>query len=90
MLKELQKEGGNGGSDADKEVDYYEEHIRRTGDLKPEGCWIHNGSDGPSESKERSSTKGTNGRRTGDVRRRTEKAFSGSHFSRGGKNKPRF
>lgn len=60
VLKELQKEGGNSGSDADEEVDHYEEHIRCTGNLEPEGCWIHDGSDGPSERKEKPLTKGTN------------------------------
>lgn len=91
MLKELQKEGGNSGSDADKEVDYDEEHIRCTGNLKPEGCWIHNGSDGPSERKEKSCPQGTNRRMSGSRRRRTKKAFPGNQVSRGGNlSEPRF
>lgn len=47
VLKELQEEGGNGGRDADEQVDDYEEHVGRTGHLKPEGSWVHDGSDGP-------------------------------------------
>lgn len=54
MFKELQEEGGHGGGDAYKEVDHYEEHIRCTGNLKPEGCWVHDGSNGPSERKQKS------------------------------------
>lgn len=54
MLKELQEEGGNSGSDAYKEVDDYKEHIGCAGNLKPEGCWVHNGSDGPSEGHQKS------------------------------------
>lgn len=59
VLKELQEEGGHSGRDADEEVDHDEEHVRCAGDLKPEGCRIHNGSDGPPEGTERSWTKGT-------------------------------
>lgn len=49
VFKELEKEGGDSCSDANEEVDDYEEHIRCGGDLKPEGRWVHDGSDGPPE-----------------------------------------
>ncbi len=51
MFKELEEEGGNSCSDAYEEVDDYEEHVGCTGNLKPEGCWVHDGSDGPPGSK---------------------------------------
>lgn len=47
MFKELEQEGGDGRSDADKEVDDNEEHISCRGDLEPKGCWVHDGGDGP-------------------------------------------
>lgn len=47
MFKELKKEGGHSRSDSYEEVDDYQEHIGCTGNLKPEGCWVHDGSDGP-------------------------------------------
>ena len=47
MFKELQEEGGHSCSDAYEEVDDYEEHVGRAGNLEPERCWIHDGSDGP-------------------------------------------
>lgn len=49
MFKELEKEGGNSCGDANEEVDDYEEYISCTGNLKPERCWVHDGSDGPPE-----------------------------------------
>lgn len=49
VLKELQEEGGHSGGDADEEVDDNQEHIRCAGNLEPEGCWVHDGSDGPAE-----------------------------------------
>lgn len=51
MLKELKKKGGNSSSDANEEVDYNKEHIGCTGNLEPEGCWVHYGSDGPPRKK---------------------------------------
>lgn len=51
MFKELEKEGGNSCSDANEEVDDNKEHIGCTGNLKPEGCWVHYGSDGPPRKK---------------------------------------
>lgn len=47
MFKELEQERGNSCSDAYEKVDDYEEHVGRTGHLEPEGCWVHDGSDGP-------------------------------------------
>lgn len=47
VLKELEEEGGNSGSDADEQVDDDEEDVGCTGHLEPEGCWVHDGSDGP-------------------------------------------
>lgn len=47
MLKQLQEEGGHGCSYAYEEVDDDEEDVGCTGNIKPEGCWIHDGSDGP-------------------------------------------
>ncbi|PWA16013.1 hypothetical protein CCH79_00019352, partial [Gambusia affinis] len=43
----LQEEGGHGRSDAYEEVDDDEKDVGCTGDVKPERCWIHDGSDGP-------------------------------------------
>lgn len=47
MFKELEEEGSNCGSNAYEEVDHYEEYVSCAGNLKPEGCWVHDGSDGP-------------------------------------------
>lgn len=47
MFKELKKECSNSCSDAYEEVDDNKEDIGCTGNLKPEGCWVHDGSDGP-------------------------------------------
>lgn len=47
VFKELQKKSRNRGSDAYKEVDDDEEDIGCTGNLKPEGCRVHDRSDGP-------------------------------------------
>ena len=47
MFKELEQERGNSRSDAYEKVDDYEEHVGCTGYLEPEGCWVHDGSDGP-------------------------------------------
>lgn len=47
MLKELQEERGHGCSDAYEEVNDDEEDVGCTGNFKPEGCWIHDGGDGP-------------------------------------------
>lgn len=47
VFKELEKEGCNSCSDAYEEVDDYEKDIGCTGNLKPEGCRIHYGSDRP-------------------------------------------
>lgn len=47
VFKELEEEGGNSCSDAYEEINDYEEHISCAGNLKPEGCWVHDGSDGP-------------------------------------------
>lgn len=49
MFKELEEKGGNSRSDANKEVDNYEEHVSCTGNLEPEGCWIHDGGNRPPE-----------------------------------------
>lgn len=47
MLKELQQERGDSGSDANEEVDDDEEDVGRAGHLKPEGGRVHDGGDGP-------------------------------------------
>ena len=47
MLEELQQERGDGGRDADEEVDDDEEDIGCAGNLKPEGGRVHDGCDGP-------------------------------------------
>lgn len=47
VFKQLEKEGGNSGSDANEEVDDDEEDVSCAGNLEPEGGWVHDGSDGP-------------------------------------------
>lgn len=47
VFKELEEEGGNSCSDAYEEVNDYEKNISCAGNLKPKGCWVHDGSDGP-------------------------------------------
>lgn len=47
MFKKLEEEGGNSCCDAYEEVDDYQEHVSCARNLEPEGCWVHDGSDGP-------------------------------------------
>lgn len=45
--KKLQDEGGHAAVDPNQDVDAGQHHVSRAGDLKEEGCWVHQRSYGP-------------------------------------------
>ena len=47
VSEEFHDEGGDAAVDADEDVDGGQHHVGRAGDLKEEGCRVHQGSDRP-------------------------------------------